>query len=234
VNDNLMLLAAERLVVGRRRPLLGNVSLAFHRGESWFVLGRNGSGKTTLLATLLGLLPPLGGSVRFGSDLHDRRRLGYVPQEQRFDPTLPCSVAEFVEIGLPDRLPRATAHECVAHALAAMQLEPLAARSVRALSFGQRRRVLVARALARRPVLIVLDEPTANLDAHGAALLVEDLERLRCEENMCVVHLSHDLGLAKRFATHVALVDGGSVLVGPAAAMFADHRLREALEGPIA
>ena len=232
--NDVTLLEAERLDVGRRLPLLTGVTLTMKRGEGWFVLGRNGSGKTTLLATLLGLLRPLGGSVRLGREVADRRRLGYVPQEQRFDPTLPCTVAEFVEVALPDRCPRAEWRTCVAQALAAMQVERLAAESMRALSFGQRRRVIVARALARRPLLLLLDEPTANLDAHGAAMLVKDLERLRREQELCVVHVSHDLALARQFATHVALVDGGTVIAGPAAALFADRRLRGALEDPVA
>jgi zinc transport system ATP-binding protein len=233
LNDT-TLLAAERLDVGWRVPLLAGVSLTMQRGEGWFVLGRNGSGKTTLLATLLGLRPPLGGSVRLGSEVADRRRLGYVPQEQRFDPTLPCTVAEFVEVALPDRLSRGQSRACVLHALAAMQIEALAWKPVRALSFGQRRRVLVARALARQPLLLLLDEPTANLDAPTAAMLAKDLERLRREDELCVVHVSHDLSLAKQFATHVALVDGGTVIAGTAAPLFADRRLRAVFEDPVA
>ncbi|MBM4063904.1 MAG: ABC transporter ATP-binding protein, partial [Planctomycetes bacterium] len=208
------LLAAQQLCAGRGTPLLRGVDLEFRAAQSWFVLGRNGSGKSTLLATLVGLLRPLGGAVRWHGDLAGRRRLGYVPQEQRFAPPLPCTVAEFVALGLPDREARAAVRDCVAAALAAMEIGGLAARAVQTLSVGQRRRAMVARALARRPRLLLLDEPTANLDGHGAALLARDLERLREQQRLCVVHVAHDLGLARRFATHVALVDGGAVVAG--------------------
>lgn len=231
MNEPAPLLTARRLDVGRRTPLLRGVGLELRSGEGWFVLGANGSGKTTLLATLLGLLPPLGGTVEFAPSLQDRRRLGYVPQEQRFDPPLPCTAAEFVALGLPDRCRRSEVRADVASALAAMQVEDLAARQVRALSLGQRRRVLVARALARRPRLLLLDEPTANLDGAGAARLAADLERLRADDGLCVVHVAHDLPLARAFATHVALVDGGGVVAGPAAAGLADPRLVSALAG---
>ncbi len=227
------LLAAIDLQVGRGAVLLREVVLALHPGESWFVLGANGSGKTTLLATLLGLLPPLAGSLRWHPELIDRQRLGYVPQEQRFDPPLPCTVAEFVELGLPAADRGAVARASTTDALDAMQVGPLAARTMATLSLGQRRRVLVARALARRPRLLLLDEPTANLDPLGAAQLAGDLERLRASAALCVVHVSHDLSLARRFATHVAFVDAGTVISGPAVARFADSRLQQALGGAL-
>jgi len=231
LNEPQALLAAVGLQVGRGAPLLREVTLALYPGEGWFVLGANGSGKTTLLATLLGLVPSLGGSLQWHPELLDRQRLGYVPQEQRFDPPLPCTVAEFVELGLPAGDRGAVARASITSALEAMQVGPLAARAVRTLSLGQRRRVLVARALARRPRLLFLDEPTANLDPLGAAQLAGDLERLRAAGSLCVVHVSHDLSLARRFATHVAFVDAGTVTAGLAAARFADPRLQQAFGG---
>ena len=84
------LLRATGLVVGHGQPLLRGVDLSLRPSEAWFVLGKNGSGKTTLVATLLGLVPRFGGTVQMAEGL--RSRLGYVPQEQRFDPALPCTV----------------------------------------------------------------------------------------------------------------------------------------------
>lgn len=225
------LLSVHDLVVGRRTPLLRVPRLEFRTGESWFVLGRNGGGKTTLLATLLGLLPALGGEIRFAPELADRRRLGYVPQEQRFDPPLPFTVEEFVALGLPDSCRRAEVRAAVAGALAALGAADLAQRQVRELSLGQRRRALVARALVREPRLLLLDEPTANLDGRAAERLGADLERLRAGRGVCVVHVAHDLPLAQHFATHVALVADGEVFAGPAAERFADPRLHAALAG---
>jgi ABC-type Mn2+/Zn2+ transport system ATPase subunit len=92
---------------------------------------------------------------------------------------------------------------------------PVAAADVRRLSLGQRRRVMVARALARTPRLLVLDEPCASLDPEAALRLVADLERLRRTDGLAIVHVTHELGLARATATHVAEVADGRVTTGP-------------------
>ena len=216
------ILAADALVVGRRRPLLQDVCLQLRPGQWWFLLGRNGAGKTTLIAALLGLLPPLGGRVETAPEVADRSRVGFVPQEQRFQQSLPITVAEFVDLGLAARLGPTERAARTAAALAAMRIDDLVRRDVGALSLGQRRRVLVARALAREPALLVLDEPTANLDPFTAGRLGADLERQRVDAGLCLLHACHDLDLARRHATHVALIAGGSLRTGPAAQVFAD------------
>jgi ABC-type Mn2+/Zn2+ transport system ATPase subunit len=221
-------LGATGLSAGYREPLLRGVELRID-GGAWFVLGPNGSGKSTLLATLLGLLPPLAGTVA-PPVRGDRRQLGYVPQEPRFALALPCTVAEFVAAALADRLPRATAVAAVAGALAAMGAAALAPQDMRRLSLGQRRRVLVARALVRSPRCLVLDEPSANLDARTAGRLVADLDQ-QVAAGLCVVHVSHDLALAERHATHVAFVADGQVVAGPAASILARPEVRRALGG---
>jgi len=209
------LMGCRELSVGRRSPVLTDVTLAVRPGESWFVVGDNGSGKTSLVQTLLGLLPPLAGSVVPIAG-GDRRRLGYVPQEQCFDPPLPCTVHEFVAIGLPDAVGSAEASRRTIEALASLGIAALQARDVRRLSLGQRRRVTIARALARLPQLLVLDEPTANLDTPSARQLAADLDQLR-RQGLAVVHVSHDFALAAAHATHVALVGDGRVRLGSAA-----------------
>jgi len=217
------LVDARAVAVGRGAPLLRAVSFELRPGECWFLLGRNGSGKSTLIHALLGLLPPLAGEIRRAAAIADRSGLGYVPQEQRFPASLPLTVREFVDLGLADRpLPRAERRARTAAALAAMHVADLAARNSSELSFGQRRRVLAARALARRPALLVLDEPTAGLDPFSSGQLARDLERQRAGAGLCMLHASHDLELARAFATHVALVADGGVRTGAAAAMFAD------------
>lgn len=206
------LLGCRDLCVGYRAPVLTGVTLAVHGGEAWFVVGDNGSGKTSLVQTLLGLLPPLAGTVSAVAD-GDRRLLGYVPQEQRFEPPLPCTVGEFVAIGLPDAVPAADATRRIFEALASLAVADLLAKDVRELSLGQRRRVAIARAMARLPQLLVLDEPTANLDTRTARRLAADLDGLR-RQGLAVVHVSHDAALAAEHATHVAWVGNGQVRLG--------------------
>ncbi|HLQ38787.1 MAG TPA: ATP-binding cassette domain-containing protein, partial [Planctomycetota bacterium] len=197
----------------------------------WFLLGPNGAGKTTLIATLLGLLPPLGGEVTRAPSIADRSGLGFVPQEQQFQVSLPLTVTEFVALGLQQHMTAAERGARTAAALQRMHIDILARRDVRALSMGQRRRALVARALARQPRLMVLDEPTANLDPHSAMTLGRDLEALRADDGLCLLHASHDLDLARRFATHVALVVGSTLHTGVAAAMFEAPLLARTLQG---
>ena len=214
------LLGCRQLAVGRRTTILRDVTFAVQQGDAWFVLGPNGAGKTTLLATLLGLLPARSGEVLPVAH-GDRRALGYVPQQQRFDQPLPITVTEFVALGVDDGSAAAAVLTAVHAALQALGIGALAARRVAALSLGQQRRVLIARALARRPRLLVLDEPFANLDEDGATQLARDLERLRVDERLAIVHIAHDRTLARAFATHVAWVADGAVRTGPAAAVLA-------------
>jgi ABC-type Mn2+/Zn2+ transport system ATPase subunit len=223
------LLGTDGLAVGRGAVLLHDVCLRIGPGEWWFVLGRNGAGKSTLLLTLLGLLPARGGSVVAARAVADRSGVGYVPQELPFPVDLPLTVREFVAMGLAGlRLRAGEAGERVRGALARLQVEDLALRPLRRLSLGQRRRALVARALARAPVLLVLDEPAANLDPHAAAALADDLAALR-RDGLSIVQASHDLGLARAFATHVALLHGGTVLAGPATAVLGSRELASEL-----
>lgn len=210
------LVGADQLRCGRRSPVLVDVTWRVGVGEFWCVLGDNGSGKSTLVATVLGLLPKLGGIV-WPVCGGDRRRLGYVPQQQRFDVPLPITVAEFVALGLDDRLSRDECDRAVHGALQGLGIGTLADAVVQELSLGQQRRVLVARALARRPCLLVLDEPLANLDEASARQLLGDLARLCREDGLALVLVVHDRRLAAAFASHVVLVADGRATVGPVA-----------------
>lgn len=209
-----VLLRADSLDVGRRTPILRGVEWELRSGECWFLLGPNGAGKSTLLATLLGLLPPLGGRIGLAADVRSRRALGFVPQQDGSALTLPMTAQEFVELGLCDLpIARKEAASRALEALASMSMQGLAHRRLDQMSLGQRRRVLVARALARRRHLLVLDEPTANLDPETAEQLARDLDRLRVETGMCILHASHDLWLARRYATHVARIVGDRLVL---------------------
>ncbi|MBM3974786.1 MAG: ATP-binding cassette domain-containing protein [Planctomycetes bacterium] len=207
------LLGGSALVCGPRRAVLAGVALAVHPGDSWFVLGGNGAGKTTLVQTLIGLQPPLGGTLLPPCG-GDRSALGYVPQEPRSELPLPLAVGEWVASVLPDAMPPGEATARATESLAALGMAAHLDSDLRRLSLGQRRRVHIARALVRRPRLLVLDEPGANLDAHALAQLCADLDALRRARGTALVHVAHDLAVAKRFASHVALVGDGVVAAG--------------------
>lgn len=197
--------------------MLDQVQLRIYCRDFWFLLGQNGTGKTTFVRALLGLLRPLAGNIQLHSVQARRDRLGFVPQRPELAPGLPTTVREFVQLGMvgisASRHDRA---ERLAWALEHLGLQGTEKHDYWSLSGGLRQRALVARALVRRPALLVMDEPTAGLDPAAETALLSCLARLNREENLTLVCVSHDLATAARYASHVALFNGGTVHAGPA------------------
>jgi ABC-type cobalamin/Fe3+-siderophores transport system ATPase subunit len=204
------------LVLGYRgRIVLRDVDITIRPGEFWFLLGPNGAGKTTLLRALLGVLPPLAGRLAFHGDLAGRQRIGVVPQRCDLNPALPTTVREFVLLGtVGARAPRREERDRLAWALEHAGLAGMESRSYWALSGGQRQRALVARALVRRPSLLILDEPTSNLDPAAEDALLRLLNELRRTQELTLVFVTHDVEVAARYGTHLALVSAGRVRAG--------------------
>lgn len=190
-------------------PVLENVSFEIKEGESTCLIGPNGGGKTTLLRLMLGLTKPDSGKVRiFGSrPSRARRKMAYVPQHIRFDPLFPVNSLDIVLMGRLNHLRfgrychdcKSTAYEC----LADVGLADAAHRPFAELSGGQRQRVLIARALACKPEILLLDEPTANIDLSVEARLLETLEELR--QRMSIIMVSHDLDLISHITNDYVL-----------------------------
>lgn len=224
------LVTAERLTLRYgRRLVLDGISLVVRRGEFWFLLGPNGEGKTTLLRALLGELAPAGGELALHATLRDRAAVGFVPQRCAPNPILPTTVREFVELGLVGvRVATAERPGRLEWALAHAGLAGLERRSYWALSGGERQRALVARALIRRPRLLVLDEPTNHLDFLIEQSILDVLAGLHREEGTTILFVTHALHLAARYGTHVALFHGGRVESGPVADLLRPERLTEA------
>lgn len=189
--------------------VLDGARFHIHAGEFAAIVGPNGSGKTTVLKLLLGLIKPSSGSVSVlgRSPELTRSSIGYVPQHASYDPAFPISVREVVRMG---RLLGSTRSygsrddTAVSRALAMADVEALAERPYSALSGGQRRRVLVARALAAEPEILVLDEPTANMDAESEARLFKTLGGLKGDTTILVV--THDTGFVTALTDSVFCV----------------------------
>lgn len=201
---------------------LEDVSLEIAFGEFVALVGPNGGGKSTLLKVVLGLLEPRAGSVRvFGRPPREaRRRLGYVPQAARFDRSFPISVRGLVEQARLDgaRLlarPSAADRAAVEAALEEMRIAPLGRRPVAALSGGELQRALIARALAAEPEALLLDEPTASVDARMGETISELLVRLN--ERITLVVVSHDVGFVAAHAGRVACLNRTLVCHTPGA-----------------
>jgi ABC-type Mn2+/Zn2+ transport system ATPase subunit len=157
-----------------------------------------------------------------------------VPQRCDLNPSLPTTVREFVTLGLVG-IPgaRKAARERLVWALERSGLAGLVDRSYWSLSGGQRQRALLARALIRRPALFIVDEPTNGLDPPSQELLMKALADLNRAERLTILFVTHDLPLAARYASHVALFVDGTVHAGPAGAVLTPERLRRAYGLPI-
>ena len=183
-------------------PVLEDVNLTIYDRESVCMVGPNGGGKTTLLRLLLGQLRPTQGEILiFGQPPEQARlRLGYMPQRSEYDPLFPVTVMDVVLMG---RLGQpglrgwlgwhgAGDRRAAREALEQVHMADAAQRPFIALSGGQRQRVLIARALCCQPELLLLDEPTANVDSLVEARLFDELRQLG--QRMTIVLVSHDLG----------------------------------------
>ncbi len=211
------------------RTVLAGVDLRVEAGERVALLGPNGAGKTTLLLQLNGILRPASGMVMVAGlpveprNLREVRRLvGVVfqdPDDQLFMPTVRDDVA-FGPANLGVR--GADLDRTVAEALAAVGMADAAARPQHHLSLGERRRVALATVLAMRPALLVLDEPTSNLDPVARRELAEILAGL----DVAVLMVTHDLPYALQLCGRSAILSGGRVVAdGPTRALLADAAL---------
>jgi ABC-type Mn2+/Zn2+ transport system ATPase subunit len=199
-----------------RRIVLENINYELRQGEFCFFLGPNGSGKTTLIRAILGMLRPQAGRLSLHPDLARLEQIGFVPQRCDMNPSLPTTVREFVVLGLVGiRATRKEESERLEWALARVGLEGMAGRDYWSLSGGQRQRALVARALVRRPKLLILDEPTNGLDLSTEDLFLRFLANLNLAEHLTLLFVTHDIAIAARYATHVALFHSKGVEFGP-------------------
>jgi zinc transport system ATP-binding protein len=198
------------------------------------VVGPNGGGKTTLLRVLLGLVSPdTGWTHVFGTrpSTVDPGLVGYVPQVKRLDRTFPARAIDLVMTALHQRWPFRfpfTERKRALNALARVGAEALANRTLDGLSGGELQRVYLARSLARRPRLILLDEPATGIDVAGAADLYDVLEDDQAERDTTIVMVTHDWNAAYHHANRVLLIDGRQVGFGPPQEVLTDACLREA------
>lgn len=194
-----------------REQVLEDINLTVYERDFIGLLGPNGGGKTTLARVLLGLLLPTRGEVRVMGlpPREGRRYIGYVPQVVEFDREFPISVWEVAQMGRLGRrlLQRYTAEDdaAVAEALRWVDMLDLRRRPIGALSGGQRRRVYIARALAGRPRILLLDEPMASVDPKVSADLYDLLRQLN--EQVTILMISHDLSAISSYVKTVGCLN---------------------------
>jgi len=208
---------------GEKRPAIKDISLSLEKGEMLLVAGPNGAGKTTLLETILGLLPFSGRVYVFGVDVKRngssvRKRIGYVPQDFIANPLEPFKAIDVVLMGRygkigPFKSPRKEDYEKAYEALRLVGVEAFAQRPIGKLSGGQQQKVVIARALAKEPELLLLDEPFSNLDAKSRREILDLLYRLNEELGTTVIMVNHDFSLLSRWRGRVLYMESGRVVV---------------------
>lgn len=187
---------------GERRPVLEGITLTVRHGERLGILGPNGGGKSTLLKLTLGLLRGHTGEIRIAGfdpdEARKRRLMGYVPQRAEAELAFPLSVRQVVSLaatlGVPPwRRDGAEARARVDECLRLVGAGEFSERPIGRLSGGQLQRVMIARAIACRPRVLLLDEPTVGIDVVGQKQFAELLGRLRAELDLTIVVVSHDI-----------------------------------------
>lgn len=199
------------------KAVLQDLSFEVSAGDYLCIVGENGSGKSTLMKTILGLQNPIGGKVLTGDGLR-KNEIGYLPQQTQVQKDFPASVREIVLSGCQGYCgirPFYSKSEkrLVEENIKKMQIENLSKCCYRELSGGQQQRVLLARALCATRKILLLDEPVSGLDPKVSAQMYELIEKLNREDGITVIMISHDIGAAIRYASHILHI-GDSVFFG--------------------
>jgi ABC-type Mn2+/Zn2+ transport system ATPase subunit len=218
------------------RTVLEDVSFEVDRGEFCCLCGPNGGGKTTFLKAALGLVPLVRGAIEvLGQPPGEgRRRVGYLPQAKGFNPGFPARAVEMILANRrgswPVRIP-ATEREAARRALARVGGERLLDAPLRGLSGGEMQRVFLARAVVNEPELLLLDEPTAGVDARGRSEFLDLLAGIAAREDLAAVLVTHSEAAVRRLADRVVYLDRRVSAWGPPEDVLSREWERDAFRG---
>jgi ABC-type Mn2+/Zn2+ transport system ATPase subunit len=229
VSAPLIRFAGVELGYDRRPRVLCDLDFSIEEGDFLGIVGPNGAGKSTLLKAILGLLPPRRGRIEVAGGDRQALHMAYVPQRQALDPLFPLRAIDVVLMGLyreigPPRRPGREAWSRAEAAMAHAGVPELAHRLYRDLSGGQQQRTLVARALVSEPRILVLDEPTNDLDLVGEKGIMDLVARLH-GEGKTVLFVSHLLNVVANYVEKLAIIHHGTLELGPIESMLTTERL---------
>lgn len=192
--------------------VLDKVNFNIEDGEFVVIVGSNGAGKTTLIKTLLGLVKPINGSIKFNG--LKQEFIGYMPQETKVDSNFPASVYEIVLSGTLNKTLFYTKKEkkLVLDNLKLLGIQDLKDKSFQELSGGQRQKVLLARSLCSTDKLLILDEPSNNLDRESKKDLYEIIQELNKKHNITIIMITHDLDHGNLIGNKIISVTDGTVI----------------------
>ncbi|MBI1307249.1 MAG: ATP-binding cassette domain-containing protein [Bacteroidetes bacterium] len=226
-------------VIYNKKPAIWNIDFLLPKGKIIGIMGPNGSGKSTLLKAIMGITEPnIGYSKIFNKPLDEvRDRVSYVPQRQSVDWDFPASVYDvvamgrFAKLGLLKRLTEEDKH-IIKDSLEKVKMAPFANRQISQLSGGQQQRVFLARAIAQRADLYLMDEPFVGVDASTEEAIINLLKSLRDEgKTLVVVH--HDLHTAQHYFEWLVMMNTRLVASGPAEEVFNEQVLTDTYGGTL-
>ncbi len=199
--------------------ILRDLSFTVKPGEFIGIIGPNGAGKTTLLRALLSMIQVESGTITFQGDAHTpgSSMLGYAPQSRQLDADTPLRAWDFVSFGLPHRFrPWLTKQDRkkIQEAMFETDSERFANKPIGKLSGGERQRLYIAQALLRNPQILLLDEPTSNLDPGAQENLASMVYRINQEKGINVVFVSHDVNLIAKYAHRILYITKGQYAMG--------------------
>ncbi len=193
----------------RRHPAIEDIFFTVAPGTITMLIGPNGSGKSTVMRAVLDLVAYEGEVRILGKPLHEvYREVGYVPQRFSFDEKFPITVDEFLNVSVSHYIPdRKQLRESIHRALGEVGALGFRTQKLSALSGGQLQRVILARAIAHRPKLLLLDEPESGIDVGGEQTFYDLVQRLVKEEQMAVLVASHELDIVYTYANQVICIN---------------------------
>lgn len=206
---------------------VAGINLDIRQGEIVGICGPNGSGKTTLLKVILGKVKPFKGSVHIlGQDISEgltketKLKIGYVPQVQKIDQHFPATVFDVVMMGRYSRIgiarrPSKRDKEIVNTALHNVHLEKFRDRPIGHLSGGQQQKVMIARALAQEPEILLLDEPTSALDFKIAEDLMNLIKELNEKQNLTIIMVQHNIKILQDYSDRLVCLNVRMAYDGP-------------------
>lgn len=216
-SGEILIRVTDLAVVRQRLSLVHNVSLSVSRGEIVTLIGPNGSGKSTTVKAILGIVKPSAGSV----ELAPGTRVGYVPQQLAINPTLPLTVERFMQLS------HRHSARALQQALAMTGAAHLLTRDVARLSGGEFQRVLIARALAIRPDILVLDEPVQGVDYNAELEIYRLISQIRDQLNCGILLVSHDLHIVMAATDTVICLNGHVCCSGTPEAVGSSQAFRD-------
>jgi len=208
---------------GEKIPAIKDVNLTIHQGEMVAVIGPNGAGKTTLLETINGLLPHTAGKIEvLGKDIkkygpYIRRKTGYVPQEITFVESTPFLAEDVILMGRFGKIglfksPTELDYEKVGEVIKLVGIRDLAKKPIGKLSGGQVQKVMIARALAKEPTLLLLDEPFSNLDLNALSDISRKISYLHTKFNLTTLMVMHNIASIPPSCNRVILINQGHIV----------------------